>query len=258
MSSKDLDLGKYINFDIKNRFGIITLNRIHRSNAFTIEQLKFLKRAIEYCQNSEMVKGLILTGAGSSFSTGMDLDFIDGSNHKAVKELEATAAEICKLLFYGKPSIAAVNGRCMGEGVVFTLSCDYRIALQNSYFSMPEIMSGIFPGTGCIILMVKQIGISWAKKMLMFSERIDSTTALKIGLIDKIVYQQEDLLTSALKKVKSLFTKNQAVLNAIKVCSNHLLDKSYLKASTIEKFGSEWFKFEDKEKYLSKLKEMVE
>jgi enoyl-CoA hydratase len=258
MSSKNLDLGDYLDFDIKKRFGIITLNRVHRSNAFTIEQLRYLKKVIEHCQNSKRIKGLILTAAGTSFSTGMDLDFIDGSDHAAVKLLEETAAEICKLLFYGKPSIAAVNGRCMGEGVVFTLCCDYRIAVEDSSFSMPEIMSGIFPGTGCIILMVKQIGISWAKKMLMFSERIDTINALKIGLIDEIVLTQQDLLTSALKKAQFLFMKNQTVLNSIKLCSNHLLDKSYQKAYDIERLGSAWFEFEDKDKYLNRLKEKVE
>jgi enoyl-CoA hydratase len=257
MSSKNLDFGEYIRFDTKKRFGIITLNRVHRSNAFTIEQLKFLKKAIEYCQNTKKIRGLILTAAGTSFSTGMDLDFIDGSDHAAVKELEETAAEICKLLFYGKPSIAAVNGRCMGEGVVFTLCCDYRIAVKDSYYTMPEIMSGIFPGTGCIILMVKQIGISWAKKMLMFSKKIESNNALKIGLIDEIVSKQEDLLILALGKAQSIFTKNQTVLNTIKLCSNHFLDKSFQKAYDIEKLGSAWFTFEDKDKYLIELKELV-
>ena len=236
MSSIDLDFGEYIEFSVKRKFGIITLNRVHRANSFTIPQLKNLKKAVEYCQNSKKIRGIILTAKGNSFSTGMDIstDVLDGSDHEAVKELERTAADICKLLFYGKPSIAAVNGRCMGEGVVFTLCCDYRIALEDSYFYMPEILSGIFPGTGCIILMVKQIGIPWTKKMLMFAERVDVETALKINLIDEIVGSHEELMKNALEKARSLFTKNQTVLNAIKICSNHLIDKSYKNAYEVK------------------------
>ncbi|MFX1243175.1 MAG: enoyl-CoA hydratase/isomerase family protein, partial [Promethearchaeota archaeon] len=138
MSSSNLPFGDFIDFTIKKRFGIITLNRLHRSNAFDIEQFENLEKAVEYCQESERIRGLILTNNGNSFSTGVDLGAIDGSNHKAVKYLEGTAANICKLLYNGKPAISAINGRTMGEGVVFSTCCDYRIATKDSFFQMPE------------------------------------------------------------------------------------------------------------------------
>lgn len=257
MSLKDLDLGEYIEFNVKKRFGLITLNRVHRSNAFTVEQLRFLKKAIEYCQNSEKIRGLILTANGTTFSTGMDLDFIDGSDHIAVKDLERTAAEICMLLFNGKPAIAAINGRCLGEGVVFLLCCDYRICVKDSYFQYPEIFSGIFPGTGCIVLMTKIIGIPWTKKMLMLAQKINSEKALQIGLIDQIVESQEDLMKAAFDKARFLFTKNQTVLNAIKLCSNHLLDKSYYKAYELEKKASSWFEHDNKGKFIEDFREKL-
>ncbi|MHA1292270.1 MAG: enoyl-CoA hydratase/isomerase family protein [Promethearchaeota archaeon] len=258
MSLENLDFGEFIEFSTKRRFGIITVNRIQRSNAYTLELLVNLKKAIEYCQNSEKIRGIILTASGSSFSTGMDLDFIDGSNHMAVKRLEGTAAEICKLLFNGKPAIAAINGRCMGEGVVFTLCCDYRIAIKDTFFFMPEILSGIFPGTGCIILMTKIIGISWTKKMLMFAERINSEKALEINLIDHIVENKRDLLKVAMEKAKFLFAKNQTVINAIKLCSNHFIDKSYNEAYELEKQGSAWYEHDNKEKFIKSFREKFE
>ncbi len=257
MSLKDLDFGEYVEFNVKKRFGIITLNRVHRSNAFTIEQLRFLKKAIEYCQYSEKIRGLILTANGTTFSTGMDLDFIDGSDHTAVKDLERTAAEICMLLFNGKPAIAAINGRCLGEGVVFLLCCDYKICVKDTYFQYPEIFSGIFPGTGCIVLMTRIIGIPWTKRMLMLAEKISSEKALEIGLIDQIVESQEDLMEAALDKAKFLFPKNQTVLNAIKLCSNHLIDKSYHKAYELEKEASGWFEYNNKYKFISDFREKL-
>jgi len=246
MSQDELNFGNFVDFSIKKRFGIITLNRLHRSNAFTIDYLKNLKNAIEYCQNNSKIKGIILTNNGNSFSTGMDLGEITNYDYNQVKELESIAATICKLLYNGKPAICAVNGRAMGEGVVFLVCCDYKIATKGSFFQMPEINSAIFPGTGCVILFAKIIGINWTKKMLMFSEKIEAIKALEIGLIDSIVQDNDELMKIALEKATFLHSKNQIVLSAIKLMSNHLMDKSFSKAYEIEKLGSNWYNYEDK------------
>ena len=258
MSVNNLDFGDHIDFSVKKKFGIITLDRIQRSNAFTQEQLEHLKEAIEHCQHDTKIRGLLLTNNGSSFSTGMDLDDIDGSDHVTVKKLEGTAADICKLLFNGKPAICAINGRTMGEGVVFSICCDYRIAVETSFFQMPEILSGIFPGTGCVILFSKIIGIPWTKKMLMFGEKISANKALEIGLVDQIVDSKDQLIEESLKKARFLFSKNQTVLQAIKLCSNHFLDKSYMEAYEIEKIASGWYEHEDKKNFIEELKKKIE
>ena len=254
MSVNNLDFGEHIQFSVKKRFGIITLDRIHRSNAFTQDQLENLKKAIEYCQEESKIRGIILTNNGSSFSTGMDLEAIDGSNHVAVKKLEGTAAEICILMFNGKPTISAINGRTMGEGVVFSICCDYRIAVKTSFFQMPEIISGIFPGTGCVILFSKIIGIPWTKKMLMFGEKVSAFKALEIGLIDQIVDTKDQLIEESMNKARFLFSKNQTVLQAIKLCSNHFLDKSYMDAYEIEKAASAWYEHQDKGKFIQEFR----
>ncbi|MFX1503885.1 MAG: enoyl-CoA hydratase/isomerase family protein, partial [Promethearchaeota archaeon] len=217
-----------------------------------------LNKAIEHCQKDEKIRGLILTNNGNSFSTGVDLGSIDGSDHEAVKYLEGTAATICQLLYYGKPAISAINGRAMGEGVVFSTCCDYRIATKESFFQMPEIFSGIFTGTGCLVLFSKLLGIPWTKKMCMFAERIEAKKALEIGLIDKVVNNEDELMKIALEKAKFLYTKNQTVLNAIKLCVNHLADKSYSDAYKLEKIGSTWYQFEDKELYLKDYRKKFE
>ena len=258
MSSNNMQFGEYIEFTIKKRFGVITLNRVHRSNAFDIKQFENLKKAVEYCQKEDKIRGLILTNNGSSFSTGVDLGGIDGSDHEAVKYLEKTAADICKLLYNGKPAICAINGRTMGEGVVFLTCCDYRIATKESFFQMPEIFSGIFTGTGCLILFSRILGIPYTKIMCMFAERIDTQKALKIGLLDKIVNDKEDLMKCALDKAKFLFTKNQTVLNAIKLCVNHLFDKKYQEAYKIEKEASLWYEYTNKIEFIENLRKKFE
>lgn len=123
---------------------------------------------------------------------------------------------------------------------------------------MPEIKSGIFPGAGTIVLMTKVLGIPWTKKILMFAEEIKSERAQLIGLIDEVVETQENLMKLSLKKASYLSTKNQLVVNGIKLCSNHLLDKSYNKAYRLEKeFLQGWVKTKDKKQFLEKFREQI-
>jgi enoyl-CoA hydratase/carnithine racemase len=185
----------------------------------------------------------------------MDLGEIAKYDYAKVKLLERLAATICKLLYNGKPSICAVNGRTMGEGVVFLTCCDYRIAQKDSFFQMPEINSAIFPGTGCVTLFSKIIGIPWTKKMLMFAEKISCEKALEIGLIDKIVDTREELIDLSIQKAKFLRAKNQTVINAIKILSNHLMDKTFAVAYEFEKIGSDWYKFDDKSLLVKEFRE---
>ena len=235
MTSDNIDFGEFIEFSVNKRFGVIKLNRVKRANALTIDMVKNLKNAIEYCQNNEKIRGLVLTGNGTTFTTGLDMDTIDGSDQTAVKEYEKTAADIAELIFNGKPTICAINGRAMGDAVAYSLCSDYRIAIKESYFMMPEIRSGIFPGAGTIVLMTRMIGVPWTKRILMFAEKISAEKALEIGLIDQIVDNREELMEVTMRKARFLFTKNQPALNLIKLCSNHLPDKSYNEAYRLEK-----------------------
>ena len=227
MAIENLDFGEFIEFSVKKKFGIINLNRVHRGNAITTGMAKNLKKVIEYCQNTEKIRGIILTGNGTSFTTGMDINAIDGSDHVVAREYEQTAAEIAELIYYGKPTICAINGKAMGDGVAYSLCSDYRIAVKDCFFMMPEINLGVFPGGGTIVLMTRIIGIPWTKKILMFAEKVSAEKALDIGLVDQIVNSRKELMNIAMEKARFLFTKNQTVLNAIKLCSNHLADKTY-------------------------------
>ena len=106
MSASNLNLGENLLFSVKRRFGIITFNRTERGNALTIPMLNDIKKVLEHCQINEKIRGIILTGKGKSFTTGLDMDSLDVGDNDAVKEIESTAGEITKLLFYGKPVIS--------------------------------------------------------------------------------------------------------------------------------------------------------
>lgn len=92
----------------------------------------------------------------------------------------------------------------------------------------------------------------------MFGEKVDAIRALEIGLIDQIVDTKDQLIEESMKKARFLFSKNQTVLQAIKLCSNHFLDKSYIDAYEIEKIASGWYEHQDKEKFIQEFKKKFE
>jgi len=257
MSSNELELGKNIKFSTKRRFGIITISRQESGNALTLKMLKDLKKCILHCQENPKIRGILLSGEGTSFTTGLDLRSFDASKTDVVKKIEDTARFITDLLYYGKPVISAINGKAMGDGVIYALASDYRLVVKEAYFQMPEIKFGIFPGTGCVVLMTKVLGISWTKKMLMFAEKISADKAVQIGLADEVVENSGELMKRAMDKAKFLFPKNQTVLNATKLCSNHLMDKPYMEAYELEKMGSAWYEYDNTEEYLSEFRKRL-
>jgi enoyl-CoA hydratase/carnithine racemase len=91
----------------------------------------------------------------------------------------------------------------------------------------------------------------------MWAERISAQKALEINFIDEIAENQEDLMKKALDKARFISTKNQTVINAIKLCANHFLDKSYKEAYELEKQASAWYEHEEKEKFIDDFRDMV-
>jgi len=254
MLKNKADFGRFIEFKVKNRIGIITLNKIERSNAFDVEQLENYKKALLYCQNNKRIRAIILTANGKNFSTGIDVASVSGKDISVAKKLEKLLAEVVHILLNGKPVIVAINGRALGGGLEIPLFCDYRVAVNEGYYQMPEILINVFPGTGCITQMVRTIGPLLTKKVLMWGEKITPEQALNIGLIDKLVETKEKLMEVAMEKAKFLTSRNQAVINGIRLCANHVWEKSYNEAYKIENYCSNWFEI-GKEDFISKFKE---
>ncbi|GAB4320365.1 MAG: enoyl-CoA hydratase-related protein [Promethearchaeota archaeon] len=257
MTKDELELGTNVGFEVARRIATITLNRPERGNAITFQMLLDVKKALQFCQETRAVRAVILTGRGTSFTTGMDVDSLLAGGPETTRKAETLANEITSLIYNGKPVISAINGKAMGDGVIYALASDYRIAVNDAYFQMPEVNLSIFPGTGCVVLMARVLGISWAKKILVFAERIRSERALEINLVDALVERQDQLMEVALQKAKFLASKDPTLVRAIKLSCNHLADKAFDAARKLEKFASRWFEREDKGDFLAQLTERL-
>jgi enoyl-CoA hydratase len=133
------------------------------------------------------------------------------------RKTKLTYDQICNLK---KPVIAAVNGFALGGGLELALCCDLIIASENAKFSLPEINLGIIPGGGGTQRLPRIVGMARAKELIYSGEFIDAKTALQIGLVNKVVTQNQ-LITEAKAMAQKFTAKSGAALATAKQSINY-------------------------------------
>lgn len=91
----------------------------------------------------------------------------------------------------GRPVIASIDGYAFGAGLEVALAADFRLASKRASFGFPEISRGVFPGNGGSQLLTRLVGASRAKELMVFGATVDSAEALRIGLVDRVVVDDE-------------------------------------------------------------------
>jgi enoyl-CoA hydratase/carnithine racemase len=232
-----------LNSEIEKGTLILTLNRPERGNSFNPPLLVELYTAISDAQKNNKVKVIILTGSGEKdFCTGIDVNSVMKFPTDAKLNLANTAGDIATIIYHGKPTIVAINGRAMGMGVVYAVAADYRYIVQNTTCQMPEVNFGIFPGASCIALMSRVCGVSWTKKILMNGLPIPETDAIKANIADEIV-DRPKLLINSKEMAKILSSKNPINLKSIKYATNSMPDLNYMEGIRIETDLANWYEW---------------
>jgi len=117
-----------------------------------------------------------------------------------------------------KPVVAAVTGYALGGGCELAMSCTFRIASENAVFGQPEVKLGIIPGYGGTQRLARLVGRGYAAQMLITGEMINAVEALRIGLVNQVVPQQ-DLLPAAEAVAKKIIANAPL---AVKFCLDAL------------------------------------
>ena len=99
---------------------------------------------------------------------------------------------------FGKPMIAAVNGHALAGGMELALACDIRLCSPNATFGLAETKWALIPGAGGTQRLPRAVPLGWAMEMILTGEPIDAETAQRIGLVNRIL-PQEQLLESAMR-----------------------------------------------------------
>lgn len=168
------------------------------ANTWTEATLAQLKTIIGELNADKDNYALVITGEGEKFfSAGADLNlFADGDVAVASKMSRAFGDAFETLAAYNGVSIAAINGYAMGGGLECALSCDLRIAEEQSLMALPEAKVGLLP-CGCGTQNLPWlVGEGWAKRMILCGEQLKAPKAHEIGLVEEVVEKGKALETA--------------------------------------------------------------
>ena len=168
-----------------DKLATITFNRPERLNAMSYPAKQDFKAALELAVGDDSVRVLALRGEGRAFCTGIDLK--DLSTGKIGADNFALWEECLRMIeSMDKIVIALMHGYALGGGLQLGLACDLRIGTPSSKFGLPAAKEGLLPGLA-VWRLAKFIGMGRAKELALWGEPIDGTEALRIGLVTRLV-----------------------------------------------------------------------
>ncbi|MEO8208990.1 MAG: enoyl-CoA hydratase-related protein [bacterium] len=215
---------KTILFELSKDILKITLNRPDVYNAFNEEMLLELLDAFKKANSDDSVRCVILTGAGKAFCSGQDLKDFNEKKLTFKEALEQRYNPLIKLISgLPKPVICALNGVAAGAGLSLALACDYRIAVESAFLIEVFINVGLVPDSGSSFFLPRLIGYARAFEMCAIGDKLSAVEAKEIGLVNKIVSNNNLLSKSADIVAKNFAGKPTKAIGMIK----DLLNKSF-------------------------------
>ncbi len=196
---------------------IITINRPERRNAFDVEHYRLISEAWQTVRDDPKIRVAVITGAGDkAFSAGADLkSYINRESDMSEHWLTQKDQLLNRGLEVWKPIIAAVNGFCIGGGMTLLLATDIRVAASHASFGLSEVKRGIVAANGGTQRVVAQLPYPIAMELLLTGDAIDSETALRWGLINKVV-EQSELMNEAMRYARKIAANAPLALQATK------------------------------------------
>ena len=200
--------------------GILSFNRPKVLNALNTSVLQELEEAIDQIHKDEDIYVLIITGEGKAFVAGADISEMKDKTAEQGRTFGDLGARIFrKIELMEKPVIAAVNGFALGGGCELAMSCDIRIAGEKAKFGQPEVGLGITPGFAGTQRLPRLVGTAKAKELIFTGNMVNAMEAEKIGLVNKVV-PQEELMDEALKMAKKIASNGQIAIRYSKAAIN--------------------------------------
>ena len=227
---------KEILYDVDGPLALVTINRPQRHNAISLDTLEELHGAVRLAATDDDVRVIAITGAGGrAFASGSDLsEVLHRDFRKALEPIVQGLAD--QLERTPKPTIAAIDGICMGGGLEVALGCDLRIATRRSRFATPEGKLGIIPGGGATARLPRIVGRGWAMEMMLMGEPIDAERALSIGLVTRLV-EPDELLPETRRVAEHLASFAPFVPRTMKAMVNFGMEASLAGALMLEKYA---------------------
>jgi enoyl-CoA hydratase len=197
----------------------ITLNRPEVHNALNLEMVHELGAVLSELESDSQIGAIILTGAGDrAFVAGADIEELKARD--AVGSLAAINAKLFRQLeSFPAPVIAAIRGFALGGGCEMALACDLRVCGTSARFGQPEVGLGIIPAAGGTQRLPRLIGLSRAKDLVLTGRIIDAEEALRIGLVNRMV-PDEQVMEEAQVLAETILEKGPLAVRMAKLALN--------------------------------------
>lgn len=220
-----------INLIQENEIAILKLNRPEKRNALHPSMIQQIKDSVKELSFSGKSKALIISGEGSAFCAGADLEYLNSMlNYSSIeneKDSESLAEMFLSIYNLDIPTIAAVNGPAIAGGCGLASVCDFVVAdSEKAKFGYTEVKLGFIPAIVSIFL-VKKIGEGSSKHLLLSGELIDANAAYRIGLADFI---SKKVLDDSILLAKKLILNSQTSYSLTKKMIKNISDMNVMEA----------------------------
>jgi len=206
--------------------GVIKMNRPGKKNALSIALLQELRHCIGSIKENEKLRCIVLCSEGDSFSSGRDLhDMRRASSKKAIwpGESDSVIGVVRALREAPQITIAAVQGHCLGGGMVLMNGCDLAVAAEDAKIGMPEILRGSYGRSATPTLFHSRIPIKQAFFIQLTGRSLSGTEAARMGLVSQAV-PKDELHSYVRTLAKEIASRNPVALEHAKIAAYTELD----------------------------------
>jgi enoyl-CoA hydratase/carnithine racemase len=207
---------------VEDAIACLTLNRPEAMNAINYALRGQLLELFPTLDAREDVRVILLTGAGDkAFCSGADLKERSEQPTEAMYRYRRHVQPRWQAMLasLAKPSIAAVNGYCMGGGFEMALACDVTIASERAVFSLPEVTHGFVPGAGGTQRLARLVGVQKAKELILTGRRMNAAEAERIGAVCRVV-PHEHLMDEAMALARAIAANPSTAVMQAKLAVN--------------------------------------
>ncbi len=208
---------------------LLTLNRPEARNSFSDELISAIAGTGGEIGRSDTVRAIVITGAGTAFSSGHDLKELtahrnDPDRGRAffAKTMAACSDMMLALVRCPKPVIAAVNGIATAAGCQLVASCDLAVASQDARFATPGVNIGLFCSTPMVALS-RNVSRKAAMEMLLLGEMVSAQDAKSLGLVNRVV-EPDRVVNEAMELGRQIAMKPKRTLKVGKEAFYRQLD----------------------------------
>ncbi|OEH91835.1 enoyl-CoA hydratase/isomerase family protein [Bacillus solimangrovi] len=227
----------FIKLEIKDSCAVLTLNQPEKRNPLSSQVIDELTHAINYIQYDEVIRSVILTGTGTTFCSGGNLNDFPELNAVLGRRYMQKGHELLKkLVNIEKPVIAAVNGYAVGAGCNLALACDFVIASNQATFTQIFSKIGLVPDFGGMYFLPRLVGVQRAKELMFSGRNVTSQEALDIGMILEVV-EHNQLMIRAESFANQFAESATVAIGMMKQTLNHSYEMTFDQVLNDEAFA---------------------